>query len=142
MNKKILSLIAAGAITFLAACSSQNQNTTRGAGVGAGVGAVIGGIIGHQSGEAGAGAALGAAAGGLAGGAYGKSKDNQAYNNLPRDTHGYNSDDYYRMLNSDEKKMLEKRAAGRTDMPLTMYLTEVEKENLRRRSTGQNEIGR
>lgn len=141
-NKKIIPLCSAGALAFLAACSSQNQNTQRGAAGGAALGAVVGGIIGHQSGEAGAGAALGAAAGGLAGGAYGRNKDNQAYTNLPRDSYGYNADDYYRMLNAEEREMLKRRAQGRTDVPLAMYLTDVEKENLRRRASGQKEIGR
>lgn len=141
MNK-LTTLVSVGALTMLAACSSQNQNTGRGAAGGAAAGAILGGIIGHQSGEAGAGAALGAAAGAVAGGAYGRNKDNQAYNNLPRDSYGYNSDDYLRMLNADEREMLKRRAQGRTDMPLTMYLTDAEKDNLRRRAAGQTEIGR
>ncbi len=142
MKNKFSALLSLGLIASLSACSTQNQNTGRGAAGGALAGAVVGGIIGNQSGEAGAGAAIGAGVGALAGGAYGRNKDNKAYQALPRDSYGYNSDDYFAMLNAEEKEILKRRAQGRTDMPLTMYLTDAEKQNLRRRTTGQNEIGR
>ena len=130
------------AVLVLSACSNPNNtNTQRGAVGGAAAGALIGGIIGHQSGEAGAGAALGAAAGAAAGGAYGHSKDKQV-DSTTRDSYGYTRNDYYNLLNAQERDVLKARAGGRTDVDTIAYLTDDERANLRRRAAGQNEIGR
>ncbi len=143
MKTLITSLALAGTLTLFTACNSgYDNNTTRGAAGGAAAGAVLGGIIGHQSGDAGKGAALGAIAGGVAGGAYGNNKDRQAENYQNRDSYGFSPDDYYNMLNADERSILRSRAQGRTDVELTSFLTEEERENLRRRASGRSEIGR
>ncbi len=141
--KNYLSVLSVSGAMLLTACNSgYDNNTTRGAGAGAAVGAVIGGIIGHQSGDAAAGAALGAVAGGAAGGAYGHQKDKRTSNYQTRDSYGFTADDYYNVLNSDEREILRARTQGRTDVELTSYLTEEEKANLRRRATGQSQVGR
>lgn len=143
MKHPITSLLLAGGLTLFTACNSgYDNNTTRGAAGGAAAGALLGGIIGHQSGDAGAGAALGAAAGGVAGGAYGKHKDRQSEGYQNRDSFGFGPNDYYNLLNPDERSILQSRARGRTDVELTSYLTEEERANLRRRATGHSEIGR
>lgn len=141
--KNYLSVISVGSALVLAGCNSgYDNNTTRGAGAGAAVGAVIGGIIGHQSGDAAAGAALGAVAGGAAGGAYGYQKDKRANDYQTRDSYGFSEDDYYNLMNSDERQILRARAQGRSDVQLTSLLTSEERANLRRRASGQSQVGR
>lgn len=143
MKNPITSLLLAGGLTLFTACNSgYDNNTTRGAAGGAAAGAVLGGIIGHQSGDAGKGAAIGAVAGGVAGGAYGNQKDRQAEGYQNRDAFGFSPDDYYNLLNADERSILQSRARGRTDVQLTSFLTDEERANLRRRATGRSEIGR
>lgn len=141
--KTIITILSASGFLLLGACnSSYDNNTSRGAAGGAVAGAVIGGIIGNQSGEAGKGAALGAAAGAVAGGAYGHSKDRREASYQTRDAYGFTDDDYYNLLNSDERAILRSRANGRSDVQLTSYLTDEERANLRRRATGQSQVGR
>lgn len=141
--KKIFLFLSGLGLAGLAACNSgYDNNTTRGAVGGAAAGALIGGIIGHQSGEAGSGAALGAAVGAAAGGAYGHNKDKRTSDYQTRDAFGYTDDDYYRLLTAQERETLRARSNGRTDVALTSYLSDEEKANLRRRATGQNQIGR
>jgi hypothetical protein len=141
--KKYLSVLSVGGVVLVTGCNSgYDNNTTRGAAGGAAVGAVLGGIIGHQSGDAAAGAALGAVAGGAAGGAYGYNKDKRTASYQTRDSYGFTDDDYYNLLNSDEREILRSRAQGRTDAALTSFLTDEERANLRRRASGQSQVGR
>jgi hypothetical protein len=141
--KKYLTILSVSGLTLLTACNSgYDNNTTRGAAGGAAAGALIGGIIGHQSGDAAAGAAIGAVAGGVAGGAYGNNKDKKTTNYQTRDSYGFTTDDYYNLLNAQERETLRARAQGRNDVELTSYLTDEERANLRRRAAGQNQIGR
>jgi uncharacterized protein YcfJ len=141
--KNYLSILSVSGVVLLAGCNSgYDNNTTRGAGAGAAVGAVIGGIIGHQSGDAAAGAALGAVAGGAAGGVYGHQKDKKTASYQTRDSYGFTDDDYYSLMNADEREILRARAQGRSDVVLTSYLTDEERANLRRRASGQSQIGR
>lgn len=143
MKNLTTSLLLVGGLTLFSACNSgYDNNTTRGAAGGAAAGAVLGGIIGHQSGDAAKGAAVGAVAGGVAGGAYGNQKDRRAENLQNQDSYGFSPDDYYGLLNADERSILRSRAQGRTDVELTSFLTNEEKANLRRRASGRSEIGR
>ena len=116
----------------LAGCQTDRPNTAREAAIGAAAGAVIGGVIGNQSGEAGNGAAIGAAVGGVAGAAHGSGRDRE----VRERENDRNSSDFYReLLTDNEVATLEARArhSGRENYRLTDFLTEQEKENLRRR---------
>lgn len=142
--KNILPILSIAGLSLLTACNSgYDNNTTRGAAGGAAAGALLGGIIGHQSGDAASGAALGAVAGAAAGGVYGNQKDKRTSANYQtRDTYGFSSDDYYNLLNTQERDILRARTQGRTDVELTSFLSEEEKANLRRRAGGRSEVGR
>ena len=76
--KKLIAFSCA-AVIGLSACQtmSENENTTKGAGIGAGAGALIGAVIGHQTGKRNEGALIGAALGAGLGGAVGQRMDKQ-----------------------------------------------------------------
>ncbi len=139
------------AFLFLVGCSAPGTQERRGTEIGAVTGAIIGGIIGHQSGETAAGAAIGAAVGGTAGAAAGAAKDREqdrryergAVRAQPRvDEFGYTLDDYIALMTADEMEILQARAQARPEVQMGVLLTDQEKANLRRRSVGNQEIGR
>ncbi|PTY05954.1 hypothetical protein DB347_15615 [Opitutaceae bacterium EW11] len=138
---KTLQFLPAAAISILlaAGCSSASR-TERSAAVGAATGAIVGGVIGNQSGNPRTGAAIGAAVGGVAGGAYGHSQEQRSVSGGSS-----SSDDYYlSLMTPDEVDVLRARAraSGRSDYRLTDFLTDQERENLRRRDASRREIGR
>lgn len=137
MKTHVSLLLLAAALA--SGCSSSSR-TERSAALGAATGAVIGGVIGHQSGEAGAGAAIGAAVGGTAGGIYGNRQDRALGSNS-----AFEEEDYFMsLMRPDEVDILRSRAraSGRSDYRLTDFLTEEERQNLRRRDSARSEIGR
>lgn len=77
MKSKIILILTAAAL-ILSSCASDNQNTTKGAGIGGVAGGAIGAIIGHQSGNRAKGAAVGALLGAGIGGYAGHRMDQQA----------------------------------------------------------------
>lgn len=127
------------ALSLGTGCSSRSK-TERSAAVGAATGAVIGGIIGNQSGNPRTGAAIGALAGGAAGAAYGHNQDRPTSSSSSMS----DSDYYMSLMTSEEIDILRSRAraAGNPGYPLTEYLTEQEKANLRHRDATRREIGR
>ncbi|HTL67286.1 MAG TPA: glycine zipper domain-containing protein [Lacunisphaera sp.] len=138
----LIALALAGGCATTERAYDEHPRAARSAGIGAATGAVIGGIIGHQSGETAAGAALGAAAGGIAGGAYGASQERTARrSDTPADRYGFTNGDYLALMTDDEMRTLEARAPNRSGDDLANYLTDQEKENLRRRSNNRQPIG-
>lgn len=135
-------IVFASAVTLVvclgAGCSS--RRTERAAAVGAATGAVVGGVIGNQSGNPRTGAVVGAAVGGVAGGAYGAQKDREMASSTAEGSDSY----YLSLMTPEEMDILRARArsSGGHQYPLTDYLTEQEKENLRRRDSARREIGR
>lgn len=141
--------LAAAALLALSACATaertieDNPNAARKAGIGAAAGAVIGGIIGHQSGNTAEGAAVGAAVGGVAGGAVGHNEDRRYRSgDTPRDRYGFTSGDYLSLMTEEEMRILRNRAPSMGGTDLASYLTDQERENLRRRAGNRAPLGR
>ena len=137
-------------LAMLTGCeNASSSRTTRDAAIGATAGAVIGGVIGHNSGdEAAEGAAIGAAVGAAAGAVHGRSRERDRERN--DEPIRYSDRDYRELLTDEEVDILQARAraSNRDDYALTDFLTEREKENLRRRDAARRderrdrEIGR
>jgi hypothetical protein len=149
MNSRFLNVfvLLVFALTLAACENASRSRTTRDAAIGAAAGAVIGGVIGHNSGdEAAEGAAIGAAVGaaaGAAGAAHGHARARDERRDYERGS--YSDDDYRELLTDEEVDILRARAraSGRDDYELTDFLTNQEKENLRRRDAlRDSEIGR
>jgi uncharacterized protein YcfJ len=120
--------------SFLTACNTNDE--ARSAGIGAAAGAVIGGVIGNQSGSATEGAAIGAALGGAAGYGYEKTRGDDG-EDLAEDRVIADPEadwNYEELLTRDEKEIVHERAGSDEVQDYEVYLTEVEKENLRRRA--------
>mgnify|MGYP003662578639 CR=1 FL=1 len=88
---------------------------------------------------------------GTAGAAAGAAKDREqdrryergAVRAQPRvDEFGYTLDDYIALMTADEMEILQARAQARPEVQMGVLLTDQEKANLRRRSVGNQEIGR
>jgi outer membrane protein OmpA-like peptidoglycan-associated protein len=80
--KKIISILSILAFVMVGCATkeknTENEKTTKGAGIGAATGGILGGIIGKRSGDTHKGAVLGAAAGAAIGGLIGHRMDQQA----------------------------------------------------------------